>query len=541
MDRTDARVLVVDDDPAVGKVLSGLLAQDGIPSVHVLSGAEALVELDRAYFAVVVTDLRMPGMDGMELLRRVHSGYPDIPVIMNTAHGTVPAAVEAMKAGAADFVLKEGFERQDFLDTVRVWLTAALTQPDKAGEPTSTVDKLVGVGPKMQEARALLRKAAVGNATVLLRGETGVGKDIAAHTLHDESNRRDGPFITVHCAALPESLLEGELFGSKKGAYSGATVDRPGRVDLAAGGTLFLDEIGDLTLSMQVKLLKLLQDKTYERLGDSHTRRADVRFVAATHRNLESRVRSGEFREDLFYRLSVMQIWIPPLSERPEAIDPLAREFCANFGQESHRPDLRIAEDALALLGKRLWPGNVRQLRNFIERLTILTDGQVITAAEMERELERQPPVDPWSAAPARATEGAQPPLQALDSQRSEAERGAILTALQQAHGSRTVAAKLLGISRRTIYNKLHQLGLLGAPEIEALTATPPVVPVSGGRVNLSWKVRNATTLKLEPSGENVTGLNSKEVVVTASTTYRLVADNDQGQATKAVTVSVGT
>jgi two-component system, NtrC family, response regulator AtoC len=463
MDRTDARVLVVDDDPAMGKVLCGLLAQDGILSVHVLGGGDALAELARAYFAVVVTDLQMAGMDGMELLRRVHQAYPDIPVIMITAHGNVAVAVEAMKAGAADFVLKEHFERQEFLDTVHVWLTAALKQPDNAGKPASPTDRLVGVGQKLQEARRMLRKAAAGNATVLLRGETGVGKDVAAHTLHDESPRREGPFVTVHCAALPESLLEAELFGCTRGAFTHA-VDRPGRVELAAGGTLFLDEIGDLPLPMQVKLLKLLQDKTYERLGDSRSRRADVRFVAATHRNLESRVRSGQFREDLFYRLSVMQIWIPPLRERPEAIEPLATEFCATFAQESNRPGLHLTKEALALLSGRPWRGNVRELRNFIERLTILAEGLIITGAEVEYQLQQLLSVDPSEADSVPTTGVSRPSFPALDAQRKDTERDAIIAALKHTQNNRTLAAKLLGISRRSIYYKLREYGILGAP-----------------------------------------------------------------------------
>jgi two-component system, NtrC family, response regulator AtoC len=539
MERTDGRVLVVDDDPAMGKVLAALLTQAGIASVHVLSGAEALAELARSYFDLVVTDLVMPGMDGMELLRRVRMTYPEIPVIMISAHAKVPNAVEAMKAGAADFVLKDPFEREDFLGTVGVWLTAALGQAEKDGEPASGANRLVGIGPKMQETNRLLRKAAAGTATVLLRGETGVGKDVAAHMLHDESNRRNGPLTTVHCAALPEGLLENELFGSKKGAYTDAP-DRPGRVELTAGGTLFLDEIGDLTLTMQVKLLKLLQDKTFERLGDSRVHRADVRFVAATHRDLESRVASGEFREDLFYRLNVMQIWIPPLRERREAIEPLVREFCATFGKEANRPGLRIAPAAMALLRDRDWPGNVRQLRNFIERLTILAEDEAILAADVERELERDQPLGSGAVATSLAAGGGQPGFPALDVQRSEAERGHIVSAMELAHGSKTIAAKLLGIGRRTLYNKLHAYGMLGTPAVEAFIAAPTVLPSGGGRSTLSWTVRDAKNLQLEPMGGSVTGLASKEVAVTGTTTFRLVAKNDQGQAASTVTVTVG-
>jgi two-component system response regulator AtoC len=462
MQLTDAKVLVVDDDPAVGKVLGGLLAQDGIASAHVLNGSDALAELARDYFDLVITDLRMPGMDGMELLRRIHRSYAEIPVIMITAHGTVPVAVEAMKAGAADFVLKP-FDREELLRTVRDWLAATLGQAEPAGEPTAGFEQSVGLGPKMQEALAMLRKAAVTDATVILRGENGVGKDVAARALHAISGRRNGPFVTVQCAALPEGLLEAELFGSKKGAYTNA-VDRPGRVELAAGGTLFLDEIGDLTLNMQVKLLRLLQDKVFERVGETRAQRADVRFVAATHRDLESRVKSGEFREDLFYRLNVMQIWIPPLRERAEEIEPLATRFCTDFAKDAKRPGLRLAPDALALLREQRWPGNVRQLKNFIERLTILADGLIITAELVEHELGSQRPVAAREVPAAPPPGGVEQAIPPLESQRREAERSAIVGALERARGNRSFAAKLLNISRRNLYYKLHEHGLIASP-----------------------------------------------------------------------------
>jgi two-component system response regulator AtoC len=460
MARTDASVLVVDDNPAVGKVLGGLLGQAGIDSFHVLSAADALVELARVYYDIVITDLRMPGTDGMELLRSIHLKYPEVPVIMMSAHGTVPLAVEAMRAGAADFVMKP-FERTDLLATVRNWLAAAMREPDEGSDPSTAGHELIGAGAKMQEAKELLRKAATGNTTILLRGENGVGKDVAAHMVHRASSRRDGPFVTVHCAGLPETLLENELFGSKKGAYTDA-VDRPGRVELAAGGTLFLDEIGDLSLTMQVKLLRLLQDKTFERLGDSHLLRADVRFVAATHRDLEARVTSGEFREDLFYRLNVIQVWIPPLRERREAIAPLAIDFCATLGKEANRAGLRLAPDALTRLQEQPWPGNVRQLRNFIERLTILAEGELITAATVDYELQRQVPSGTTMAV--TTTAPGETDFPALDHHRTEAERGHIVRAMQAAHGSKTVAAKLLGISRRALYYKLHALRMLDTP-----------------------------------------------------------------------------
>jgi two-component system, NtrC family, response regulator AtoC len=455
MPPNDSTVLVVDDDPAVGKVLGALLAQDGITSLTVRSGADALQELGRAFFDLVVTDLRMPpGMDGLELLARVRTAYPEIPVILITAHGTIPVAVEAMKAGAADFIVKP-FDRDEILYAVHKALARSRAEPDEVSGPSPSRERLVAVSSAMQDALALLRRVAPGNATVLLRGESGVGKDVAARLLHSLSGRAAAPFIKVHCAALPEALLESELFGYEKGAFTGAVARKPGRVELAEGGTLFLDEIGDLTLGMQVKLLRLLQDKAFELLGSTNTQRADVRFIAATHRDLESQVKSGEFREDLFYRLNVIPVWLPPLRERPEEIEALASQFCMDFSSTGHLPGLRFSADALKALQRQRWPGNVRQLQNFVERLTLLSDGPVIEVADVERELERHLGV---AAQPPNAGEGAFP---ILELQRGEAERTALAGALQRAGGNRTTAAKLLGISRRTLYNKFHEHGML--------------------------------------------------------------------------------
>ncbi len=475
----DSSVLVVDDDPAVGKVLGALLAQDGIASVTVRSGAAALEELGRAFFDLVVTDLRMPpGMDGLQLLERVRESYPETPVILMTAHGTIPVAVEAMKAGAADFIVKP-FDRDEILYAVRKALARSRAEPEEASGSNSGKERLVALSAPMQEALALLRRVAPGNATVLLRGESGVGKDVAAHLLHALSGRAQGPFIKVHCAALPEALLESELFGYEKGAFTGAAARKPGRVELAAGGTLFLDEIGDLTLAVQVKLLRLLQDKAFELLGSTGTQRADVRFIAATHRDLEALVRSGAFREDLFYRLNVIPVWLPPLRERPEEIEALASQFCADFSQAGKRPALRFSPDALQLLRRQPWPGNVRQLQNFVERLTLLSDGPAISLAEVERELGRHlgvAPAGPTEEAGAHKGEDVFP---ALEHQRGEAERTALAGALQRAGGNRTMAAKLLGISRRTLYNKFHEHGLFEAPK-GAPAASPAKAPGPG-------------------------------------------------------------
>jgi len=451
-------VLVVDDDPAVGKVLGALLAQAGLESQHVADGEQALATLAARPFEAVISDLRMPGMDGMQLLGRITSGWPDIPVIMITAHGTIPLAVEAMRAGAADFVLKP-FDREEILFTVRKALAGA--HSSEAADPKSAAQtRFVGGSEPMRQVQEMIRRAASGTATVLIRGETGTGKELAARAIHELGPRRQGPFIKFQCVALPEGLLESELFGYEKGAFTGAASRKPGRVELAQGGTLFLDEIGDLTPMMQVKLLRLLQDREFERLGGTATQKADVRFITATHRDLEALVQKGEFREDLFYRMNVVPIWIPALRDRQEDVEPLAHHFCSVFGAANGKPGASLDASAVQALRAQPWPGNVRQLQNFIERLVVLSDRETISAADVETELRR-------GAIGAGAVSSSAPGSQSgsegleLDRQRREAEKKALALALQRAGDNRTQAARLLGVSRRTLYNKLQEHGLL--------------------------------------------------------------------------------
>ena len=448
-------VLVVDDDRAVGRVLVALLSQDGLEAEHVSSGKEALVLLESRPFECVLTDLRMPVMDGMELLRELSARWPDLPVIMLTAHGSVPLAVEAMKAGAAEFLLKP-FERDEILFVVRKALTStARTAASAPSGPAGT--DLIGDSPGVRDVLATVRRVASGTATVLVLGETGTGKELVARAVHRESPRRDEPFVKLHCAAFPDSLLESELFGYEKGAFTGAAARKPGRIELAHKGTLFLDEIGDITLATQVKLLRVLQERELERLGGTQTIHVDVRFVAATHRDLESMVAKGEFREDLYYRLSVVPVRIPPLRDRPGDVERLARHFCATFAKANHKPSLSFEAPALALLGEAPWPGNVRQLQNFVERAVVLSEGTRIRREDIEREIQGQ-----WQASErveARAaSECVEDP--SLDVRRGEAEREAIVKALRHSGNNRTVAARILAISRRTLYNKLREHGL---------------------------------------------------------------------------------
>jgi two-component system response regulator AtoC len=446
---TDARgeVLVVDDDPAVSKVLAALLEQAGINCRHVPDAPTALEALRARPVDVVITDLRMPGPSGIDLLEGIVERWPDVPVILLTAHGNVGVAVDAMKKGAADFLLKP-FDREEILFTVRKQLAAA-RHHDHPPRPEVRIGAVASSSARMREVDDLSRRAALGNVTVLIRGESGTGKELAARAIHDASPRRSAPFVKIHCAALPDTLIESELFGYEKGAFTGAASRKPGRVELAEGGTLFLDEIGDISPLIQVKLLRLLQDREFERLGSTQTLKATARFVAATHQPLEELIEKKQFREDLFYRLNVLPIWIPPLRERRDDIEPLAVEFSRKFGVANGRGELDIAPQALALLRTQAWPGNVRQLQNFVERLVVLSDGDRLTADDVVRELARQ---ERFGSAPVPGT--------TLEASRHEAEREALLNALDKSKNNRSMAARLLGISRRTLYHKLDDHGL---------------------------------------------------------------------------------
>jgi DNA-binding NtrC family response regulator len=442
-------VLIVDDDDAVGLVLAAMLTQAGYPATHVPSAAAALRRLDESLPRVVVTDLRMPGMDGMTLLREIRRKAPEVAVVMLTAHGNVETAVEAMKAGAADFMTKP-FDRDAVLFTIGKVLVSGARRASLPPEPPRLDGPLLGGSDPMRECDGLVARAAKSMANVLVRGESGVGKEVVAREIHARSPRRAQAFSVVHCAALPDNLLESELFGYAKGAFTGATTNKPGRVDLAAGGTLFLDEIGDVSPAVQVKLLRLVQEKEVQPLGAQLAHRVDVRIVAATHRNLEDAVREGRFREDLFYRLNVIPIWIPPLRERVVDVAGLAQSLLERCARDAGRAELRFDAAALDRLAAHDWPGNVRELCNIVERLVVFSDDAVIGAEAVDLELAR--------SAPPQARRSAR-----LVDRRADAERDAVVEALRRAQGNRTQAARLLGVSRRTLYNRLSELGVEGA------------------------------------------------------------------------------
>ncbi|MBI2931809.1 MAG: sigma-54-dependent Fis family transcriptional regulator [Planctomycetes bacterium] len=437
----DSFVLVVDDEPAMCKVLTGILAQERIPCVSASSGEAALEILNTREVAVVISDLKMPGMDGLELLGKALEIDPTTQVILITAHGTAEIGQKAWELGAAGYVRKP-FERDEIVFEVRRALGKHEAARPEASGPV--LGGMIGRSPKMKEVQDLIAKVAPTSSTVLIRGESGTGKELVARALHGGSKRGAKAFIKVVCAALPETLIESELFGYEKGAFTGAAASKPGRFELADGGTIFLDEIGDLSPATQVKLLRILQDRQFERLGGTETQRVDVRVVAATHRDLETLKKEGKFREDLFYRISVVPITVAPLRERREDVRELAEYFVRQFCKE-HGKVVVLDPRAIDALKAHAWPGNVRELQNMIERLVVLSSG-TITEADARAAL---PAGEPAAAVGS-----------SLGASRMEAEKAAVQAALAETRGNRTQAAKRLGVSRRTLHNKLREYGV---------------------------------------------------------------------------------
>ncbi len=453
-----ASVLVVDDDRAVRTVVAALLQRAGLDVREASNGEEALASIAREPIDLVLTDLRMPVMDGMQLLAEVTARWGDLPVIVLTAHGTVALAVEAMKAGATDFLLKP-FDRDEIRFVVKKALLSGRHAEKRESASRDAAGAIAPVSHAMRGVEDLIARAAQATATVLLRGESGTGKELAARAIHERGPRSSDPFIKIHCAALPDALLESELFGYEKGAFTGAVCRKPGRVELADGGTLLLDEIGDISMSTQVKLLRVLQERELERLGGTQTIRVDVRFIAATHRDLEAMVASGTFREDLFYRLNVIPIVLPPLRERRDEIAPLVAHFCRTLGPANGKPRVTVHAAGVDLLCAEAWPGNVRQLLNFVERLIVLSNGETLTIADVRRELARTP--GNAGGVVADAPSGAAPPsASTLEARRRATEREALKAALANAGGNRAVAARVLGVSRRTLYYMLVEYGV---------------------------------------------------------------------------------
>ncbi len=457
-----ATVLVAEDDRAIRFTLVRALKSDGYRVLEAADGDDALVQIERHEPDAVLLDLKMPGRDGLAVLAALGAALAELPVIVITAYGGSAAAIEAMRRGAYDYLTKP-FD----LDLVQLTLKRALRQralsfevkalrASASDEPAEGRDgsepELVGQSAAMREVFKSIGLAAATEAPVLIIGESGTGKELVAAALHRHSDRASGPFIRVNCGALPEGLIESELFGHERGAFTGADRQKPGRFERATGGSIFLDEIAELPLSAQAKILRVLQNREFERVGGTQVLTTDARVVSATHRDLDKEVAAGRFREDLFYRLNVARIVIPPLRDRPEDVPILADHILRQVERKQGWGELSISSEALAAIRGRPWPGNVRQLENALMRAVIAARGRTI----LPEHLDAMAPHDP--AIPAPGDPAATLPLRAL---LAEVERGAIERALQACGGNRTKTALRLGISRRQLFDKIREYDLL--------------------------------------------------------------------------------
>ena len=451
------RVLIAEDDDQARRALTELLLDEGYEVEAVADGSEARQRLlldssQPCSFDVVLLDVRMPGLDGLSLLRLM-AGRDDIPaVLVMTAYGASSVAIEAMKLGAYDYIPKP-LRFDELLLQIGRALDARRRRRQLEAyrlEEAEEQERLIGASPAMQQVYKLIGQVAPTDSTVLIRGESGSGKELVAREIHRHSKRAEGRFVAVNCGAIPAGLIESELFGHEKGAFTGASQRRIGRFEAAQGGTLFLDEVGDLAAETQVRLLRALQERTIERVGSERTIRLDVRVIAATHVDLEGEVKDGGFREDLYYRLNVVSVTLPPLRERPEDIQELAEALLGRISEKLGIPAAAVSAEALAALESRPWPGNVRELEHALERAAILARGAAIGPEHLvQTDIAIQP--DPFDVVP--LDEG----FHALV---SRLERRLIERALAESNGNRTEAAARLRISRRLLYDKLKQLAI---------------------------------------------------------------------------------
>jgi len=455
-------ILVVDDEPNYLVVLSELLKDEGFEVITAQKGEDGFKVVQDTDLDLVITDMRMPGMDGLELLKAVKSYNKDLPVIMITAFGEVEKAVVAMKAGAYNYLVKP-FNNEELLLNIRKaiehysLLRENLRLRDEARVRYGFAS-IVGKNEKMQEIYHLIEKVAPTSASVLITGESGTGKELVARAIHINSPRENAPFVSVNCAALPETLLESELFGHERGAFTGATTMRKGRFELADTGTLFLDEIGDIPLPLQAKLLRVLQERSFERVGGSRPIKVDVRIVTATNKELKDEVDKGYFREDLYYRLNVLHIHLPPLRERSDDIPMLTNHFINKFAEMLNKPNLRISGDALRYLVNLAWDGNVRELENTIERAAILCSNDVIRAEDVHPDVTRSKKEENWS--PDFDFEQFIPANLPLPEVLSGVEEQMVKRALKEANFVQARAAESLGITKSLLQYKIKKFNL---------------------------------------------------------------------------------
>jgi two-component system, NtrC family, response regulator HydG len=458
-----ATLLVADDDPAVRQSLERALTREGYAVVLAPDGQSALERLQSGGVDLILSDLKMPGLTGLELLREAKAVAPDVDVILLTAFGTVEEAVKAMKDGATDFLTKP-FQRAQLTKVVR----QALERRDLIAQNRALQKRLddllrqgnmIGTSPAFRRLMTLVQQVADSSATVLIQGESGSGKELVARAIHDRSSRRNGPFIAVNCAALPETLLESELFGYEKGAFTGAATRKEGRFELADGGTLFLDEIADLSPVTQPKILRVLQEGEFERVGGTRTLRVDVRIVTATNQDLATLVRDKRFREDLFYRLNVITIQVPPLRDKREDVPVLAQHFLRVYAAKNNRQLDGFTDEALGCLEAYSWPGNVRELENVVERAVVLARGTRVEAVDLPDAV-RERSVMLLRADPGAPAEGGGVVPEGVFQIRvgtplAEVEQRLLEETLRMNHGNKTLTAKMLGIDPKTVFRKL--------------------------------------------------------------------------------------
>lgn len=449
-------ILIIDDEESIRRTLSDVLRDEGYSVVTASSGREGLELLIDAQPRLVLLDIAMPGMDGIEALGRIKDARPDIPVIMISGHGTIETAVKTTKMGAYDFI-----EKPISLERVSLAVRHGLEEQRLREENESLrrrMEKRYEIAGESAVIKTLRRQIALAgpsNGWVLIHGESGVGKELVARAIHRASRRGSGPFIEVNCAAIPQDLIESELFGHEKGAFTGAASQKRGKFELADGGTIFLDEIGDMSLATQAKVLRVLEGQEFQRVGGMKTLRVDVRVIAASNKDLVAEIKKGAFREDLYYRLNVIPLEVPPLRERMEDIPLLVRHFLAEFASEYGQKPKAIEDDALELFFRYPWPGNVRELRNIIERLIIMTPAEVIRRSDVP------PPISEGHAGRGQASAGVVTPLpETLKDARAAFERDYILRKLKEHNGNVSRTAEAIGMERSNLHRKMRALGI---------------------------------------------------------------------------------
>jgi nitrogen regulation protein NR(I) len=463
-----AKILLVEDDSAIVAILQRVLTGENYEVVVEKRGDTGLARAREDFFDVVITDLRLPGLNGLELVRELHQARPRLPILLMTAHGTTETAIEATQSGAYDYLVKP-FEVPELLELVDQAVAASrlMSEPVQIGAAGAVRHAIVGNSRAMQNIYKEIGRIADKPVSVLIRGETGTGKELIARAIYQYSNRSQAPFVAINCAAIPETLLESELFGHEKGAFTGADARRIGRFEQAHLGTIFLDEIGDMTLGTQVKLVRVLQEKCLQRVGGKETIPVDVRVIAATHRDLEAAIRENQFREDLYYRLSVVVLRLPPLRERREDIPELVKFFLTKYGAEFGIENPSIHPDAIEFLQAQPWPGNVRELENVTRKVLLLARSYTISSDHVRTALTKinspVPPVNKSLDEYAEELLGAAQRGELTDAHarlQSLTERVLFNRAIDLAGGNQAKAARWLGISRLTLREKLIQFGL---------------------------------------------------------------------------------